>query len=111
MGLGAVMDAIAAAQPAIEHRVAAEVEAERAQGVARLHRIARAALRARQLVADLDAGLTAEALSRALAGVKHELDDIVDATGPLPEEWRRVVAPTLPPSAHDVDPTLFDPEA
>lgn len=107
LGLGAVMDALGAAQPAIEHRVAAERDAERRQGADRLEAITRAALRARQVLANLDADRSAEALSQALSGAKHELDEILALVGPLPEEWRRVVAPTLPPSTREGDPELF----
>jgi hypothetical protein len=89
-----------------------EQEAEYQQAADRLDRIGRAALRARQALANLDVDRSESALSRTLAGVKGELDEILDRVGPLPEEWRRVVAPEIPPGvlvAPDTqgDPSLF----
>lgn len=88
-------------------------EVERQEQLERLANIGRAALLARQLVADLDTGRGAAAVDAAVAGLRCELDAILGALEPLPEEWRRVVAPALSPgqlSARDDrgDPPLFE---
>lgn len=101
---------------AVREAVRTMAEAEEAEARERLATIARAALRARQLVADLDARRTPRIVDVACSGLKLELNTILSALEPLSEEWRRVVAPEIAPgdlTACDDrgDPPLFEAES
>lgn len=71
----------------------------------------RASIRARQLVADLDADRRPQALDRTVAGLRHELDVIQrHLRGALSAEMVQEfwTPPTLPEADAGSDPTLFE---